>query len=103
MPTVTDETEYALLVLPDALVTVSRRTSERALGLLLLGNRVGMASLSNILLWLKANAYRREFLSLTELSFIRAETSLSLCIRVSGGEESTNLRRVAEPGWVFRG
>jgi hypothetical protein len=73
MPTVADETEYALLVLPEALVTVSRRASECALGLRLFGNRVGMASLSNILLWLKANAYRREFLSLTELSFIRSK------------------------------
>jgi hypothetical protein len=91
MPTVADETEYALLVLPEALVRVSRQESQYGLYLRLFGNRVGLASLSSILLWLKANAYRREFLSLTELSFIRSETSLSLSVRVSEGEVSTNL------------
>ena len=91
MPTVADETEYALLVLPEALVRVSRQESPCGLYLRLLGNRVGLVSLSSVLLWLKANAYRREFLSLTELSFIRSETSLSLSVRVSEGEVSANL------------
>ena len=91
MPTVADETEYALLVLPEALISVSSQSSECALGLRLYGNRRGLASLSSILLWLKANAYRREFLSLTELSFIRSEASLSLSVRISEGEGSSNL------------
>jgi hypothetical protein len=69
------------------------------------GNRVGLASLSSILLWLKANAYRREFLSLTELSFIRSEASLSLSLRISEEEGSTSLGklrsldRVSEIEW----
>ena len=105
MPTVADETECALLVLPEALISVSRQSGECGVGLRLFGNRVGLASLSSILLWLKANAYRREFLSLTELSFIRSEASLSLSLRISEGEGSTNLGelrtldRVSEIEW----
>lgn len=48
--------------------------------LLLQGTRGGILSLSNILLWMQANNWRRELLSLTDLPFFKAD-SLDIWIR----------------------
>lgn len=49
----------------------------------LFGNRAGILSLANVLLWLIANSWRREILSLGELPFIELALPLSVCIRLS--------------------
>ena len=67
------------------------------LRLRLFSNRQGVASLAGVLLWLHANAYRREFLSLTALSFIEPEDETALVIRVStveSGEGFGQLRHL---------
>jgi hypothetical protein len=50
--------------------------------LLLSGNRSGLLSLANVLLWLHAMAWRRELLSLGELPFVEPQGSVALHIRV---------------------
>lgn len=50
------------------------------------GNRAGLLSLANALLWLVANAWRREFLSLAELPFVWVETPLAVCVRLTDRE-----------------
>lgn len=94
MPTVSDEAEYALFVLPHAVVAVSLVSSEQALNIRLEGNRVGIASLATILLWLRANAFRREFLSLTALPFVQSESDLVLIVRISPDEGGCNFGQV---------
>ena len=95
MPTLSDESEYALLVLPGAAVTIHPSAGrDPALRIQFLGNREGMASLANILLWLRANAYRREFLSLTALPFIRPGGRLAVTVRVSPDEGGGDLGRL---------
>jgi hypothetical protein len=53
----------------------------------LFGNREGLLSLANIFLWLVANAWRREFLSLGELDFIELTAGLVVCIRLSDDDD----------------
>lgn len=48
----------------------------------LLGNRAGLLSLANILLWLWANGSSREFLTLGELPFVHLEGPLAVHLRV---------------------
>jgi hypothetical protein len=50
--------------------------------LLLHGNRSGLLSLANVLLWFHAIAWRRELLSFGELSFVEPQGSVALHIRV---------------------
>jgi hypothetical protein len=47
------------------------------------GNRAGLLSLANVLLWLVANAWRREFLALAELPFVQVEAPLAVCLRLT--------------------
>jgi len=110
MPTISDETDYTLLTLPRAAVAVSMDTGNApAWRIRLLGNREGMASLSSALLWLHANAYRREFLPLTALPFVEPEGELAITVRVSereGGGDFGRVRRldrVAEFEWEMTG
>jgi hypothetical protein len=49
------------------------RTSDGHAEILLLGNRAGLLSLANVVLWLRAVSWRRELLSLAELPFLEAE------------------------------
>src|SRR5207253_1946650 len=42
-----------------------------------------LLSLANVLLWFVANAWRREFLSLSELLFLHLAGGLSICIRLT--------------------
>ncbi len=55
---------------------------------LLRGNRSGILSLANVLLWLRAVASRRELLSLAELPFVEFKGNIALHIRV-GAESAT--------------
>src|SRR5438128_2636887 len=74
---------------------------------LLFGNRSGLLSLANLLLWLQVIAWRRELLSFSELPFVEAEGSIAFHIRV-GAEEATGshgsvwkLDRGEEFEWVI--
>jgi hypothetical protein len=69
-----DEAEYQFLTAPAAMVHV-RLAADAQDGpeLQVFGNRAGLLSLANVLLWLLANTWRREFLSLGELPFVRVE------------------------------
>jgi hypothetical protein len=49
----------------------------------ILGNRAGLLSLANVLLWLVANAWRREFLALAELPFVHVGAPLAVCLRLA--------------------
>jgi hypothetical protein len=50
--------------------------------LLLRGNRAGLLSLANVLLWLHAMVWRREMLSLGELPFLEPQGKVALHVRV---------------------
>jgi hypothetical protein len=77
----TDTDEYQFLSGPDATVTVqldARRASQPCL--LIHGNRAGLLALANVLLWLVANGWRREFLSLAELPFVHMDGAIRLVV-----------------------
>lgn len=90
-----DELESKLLRAPGAKLTITLDGLRRGLALIRgLGNRPGMLSLANVLLWLHANAYRREFLSVSALSSVSPVGSLALSIRVTAENESRQYGRV---------
>ncbi len=62
---------------------------------LLRGNRSGILSLANVLLWLRAVASRRELLSLGELPFVEFKGNIALHIRV-GAESATGRHGVVQ-------
>jgi hypothetical protein len=64
--------------------------------ILVLGNREGMLSLANVLLWLHANSWRREFISLSALPFISQLGEISLSLNVVD-EDGSN-----DAGWLVR-
>ena len=78
-----DEAEYALLTAPGAALTISLGGPFEGLPEVhILGNREGMLSLANVLLWLHAHIWRREFLSLTALPFVHRQGKVALSLRV---------------------
>jgi len=83
-----DEEDYRLLTLPGASLRVSeapiveRRNSGQP-EIRIWGNRQGMASLASILLYLRSNGWRREFLSITGLHFVERVGGLSLILRLA--------------------
>jgi hypothetical protein len=82
-----DEADYRILTLPGAAVCVRLAVDEQGQPeLQVFGNRAGLLSLANVLLWLVANAWRREFLALAELPFVQVEASLSVCLRLTDAE-----------------
>jgi len=81
-PAAGDLSEYKFLTSPGAAIQC-RLVSEPETELQLFGNRRGLLSFSNVLLWFLANAWRREFLSLGELDFVRLDDQLSVCIRIT--------------------
>ncbi len=90
-----DESEYQLLTQPGAVLTISLCPPFDGLPVIhLLGNREGMLSLANVLLWLHANCSRREFLSITALPFVRQQGMLALSIRVLMEDATSNY------GWL---
>jgi hypothetical protein len=78
-----DAAEYCFLTVPGACVQC--RLVEEAGGreLQIFGNRAGLLSLANILLWLIAKAWRREFLSFGELGFVQLDGTLAVCLRIA--------------------
>ena len=68
-----DRDEYRFLTPSGAAVTVRVGAGTGRPIVRISGNRAGLLALSNVLLWLTANAWRREFLSLAELPFVDAE------------------------------
>src|SRR5262245_7397062 len=83
-PLPSDDAEYRFLSMPGASLHV--RLESEPSELQLFGNRAGMLSLANVLLWLGANAWRRELLSLAELPFARVEPPLAVCLRLTAEE-----------------
>src|SRR5258705_8274833 len=81
-----DEIEYGLFILPSAFIALSVSSIAPTWRMQFLGNRQGMASLASVCLWLGANAYRREFLSLTALPFIKSVSDVAVMVRVSAAE-----------------
>ena len=82
-----DDAEYRFLAAPGASMDVRLGTdSVGKLEIQLFGNRAGILSLANVLFWLFANAWRREFLSLSELHFVRVEGALSVYLRLTADE-----------------
>lgn len=108
MTTDADEAEYRFLTTKDSCVDVGISAEDDGTSeLQLFGNRAGLLSLANVLLWFYANAYRREFLSLGVLPFIRLKMPCSVCLRMTteGPEKGFGtLRRVDKDQqweWVF--
>jgi hypothetical protein len=86
-PRSTDQADYRFLTAPGA--GVSARLGADGAGrpeLQLFGNRAGLLSLANVLLWLAAHAWRRELLSLAELPFVAVEPPLAVCLRLTDAD-----------------
>jgi hypothetical protein len=84
-----DEAHIRFMTIPGAHLAIHLGSgAEGQPELLLLGNRAGLLSFANILLWLQAVVWRRELLSLGELPFVESEGRIALHIRV-GAEGAT--------------
>jgi hypothetical protein len=84
-----DDEAYQFLAAPGARLDVElAKNSADQSELRLLGNRAGLLSFANVLLWLSANDFRREVLSIAELPFVHLAGSLSFCMRMIGGHPS---------------
>jgi hypothetical protein len=81
-----DEADYQFLTAPGAVVSIRLAAYRGRPEIQFFGNRAGLLSLANVLLWLIANAWRRELLSLAELPFVRVEAPLAICLRVATAE-----------------
>ena len=77
-----DADEYRFLTTTGARVECRLEFVDDAHELQLFGNRAGLLSLANILLWFVANAWRRELLSLGEQGFVQLTPPLSVGIRL---------------------
>ena len=83
--------DFAFLILPDAdllILLVKQQNAPHEVRLF--GNRSGMASLANVLLWLHANS-SREFLSITALPFVRNPEAINLVVCVTDEDASPEL------------
>ena len=79
-----DEANYRFLTVPGARLQASLSVGDAVRQeLCLFGDRAGLLSLANVLLWFVANAWRREFLSFAELGFVDQLGPLSVRIRLS--------------------
>jgi hypothetical protein len=81
-----DAQDYRFLTTSEAAVAVRLEHNCDRPMLLILGNRAGLLSLANVLLWFVGNAWRREFLSLAELPFVSVEAPLSAILRLTLGD-----------------
>jgi hypothetical protein len=82
-----DDADYRFFSAPNAAVRIRLAADDQGqLELRVFGNRAGLLSLANVLLWFVANAWRREFLSLAELPFVQAEAPLSVCLRLTDAD-----------------
>jgi hypothetical protein len=91
-----DCAEYGFFAWPKGAVDCRLAPTPNGQELQIFGNRPGLLSLANVFLWFLANAYRREFLALAELPFVRLESDLSVCMRLTldetGGSGGTVCR-----------
>jgi len=103
-----DEAHIRFMTVPGAHLAVELGADDDGKAeLLLLGNRAGLLSLANVVLWLRAVASRRELLSFGELPFLETKGSIALNIRI-GADYATGshgavrkLDRGAEFEWVI--
>jgi hypothetical protein len=80
-----DEADYWLFTLPGANMHLQLQPMDQGRPeLQLFGNREAILSLANILLWLACHSWRRDFLSLGQLPFMRLEGTVAVCIRLEG-------------------
>jgi hypothetical protein len=88
-PSSPDHEDYRFLTASGADVQVRLANGgEGRSELQIFGNRAGLLSLANVVLWFVANAWRREFLTLNELPFIHCEGTLSICLRMMDQDET---------------
>ena len=78
-----DAAEYRFLTMSGSCVRCDLVEEQGGRDLQVFGNRAGLLSLANILLWFVANAWRREFLSFGELGFVQLDGGLSVCLRIA--------------------
>jgi hypothetical protein len=84
-----DAAELAFFAFPAADLTLRGESSPKSrLELQIFGNRAGIASLANALFWLHANGFRREFLSVSELPYLRILDKSSLIIHVTTEDDT---------------
>lgn len=82
-----DEDEYRCLTAPCACLEIRLASDEQGEPeLQIFGNRAGILSLANVLLWLVANSWRREFLAFSDLPFVYLEVPFSISLRVTSME-----------------
>jgi hypothetical protein len=102
-----DCAEYGFFAWPNAAVECRLALTPNGQQLQIFGNRLGLLSLANVFLWFLANAYRREFLALAELPFVRLEGDLSVCMRLTvdetrgSGGTVCRLDRGASLEWIL--
>ena len=78
-----DPGDLGFFALPGAVLTLRRDVgADRRLELQLLGNRAGVASLANALLWLHANRAAVTELSLTQLPYLQTLDGSTLLLHV---------------------
>jgi hypothetical protein len=80
-----DAAEYRFLTISGACVECRLDEEQGGRDLQVFGNRAGLLSLANILLWFAANAWRRELLSFGELGFVQLDAGLAVCLRIAAG------------------
>jgi hypothetical protein len=78
-----DAGEYRFLTTRGARVQCRLVEEQSGRDLQVFGNRSGLLSLANILLWFLANSWRREFLSFGELGFVQLDGRLAVCLRIA--------------------
>ena len=81
-----DAAEYAFFTMPGSHIEGRLVSVPSGQELQLFGNRAGLLSLANVLLWFLANAWRREFFSLGELDFVNLQGQLAVCLRLTEAE-----------------
>ena len=83
-----DDAHIRFMTVPGARLALDQgQGNDGQTEILLLGNRAGLLSLANVVLWLAAVSWRREkLLSLAELPFVEAKGAMSLLIRIEAAD-----------------
>src|SRR5712691_5293522 len=98
-----DEAHIRFMTLPGAHLVVSLGAdNDGRAELLLLGNRAGLLSFANVVLWLRAVASRRELLSFSELPFVETKGPIALHIRIAADDATGSRGPKARPGCRVR-
>src|SRR5687768_6558196 len=83
-----DRADYSFFASADAAVDVRLGGTHAGRVLFISGNRAGLLALANVLLYLFANSWRRELLSLREVPFVRMEGTAHVVVRVMQADPS---------------